>query len=388
MFFRLIEKKRDRWYQSLSENHAAKVLMRHLDTVEAWHDVQIAALKTYLFLKFECKARPLWKLCSSGAFNTADPNSSSLKPEIRAYLKSHPGASALWEYAGFATLDGREAAPALKKALEESPRQIDAKAEWRKLFHGVRYTDYLFSLPSGAGKTDLMAAVLYIDLYFAWQNPKEKRFARNFLVLVPSTRKTALVSIRRKLETFDPSKVIPEPAASQLKRLLCVDVLNVTKPAKNNLSVKNPNAQKVRFAASTTNGLGCVLVANDEILCDCLNDGGRRSRAPVEDERVRDADELRTLIGVLPNLAIFNLEAHHGDDREVLLRQVVKRWASGRGSTFVHSISFTTTPYLIELETILIADRLEVRSNDVSNAVFHCPLAERLQAPGENVGSL
>lgn len=31
-----------------------------------------------------------------------------------------------------------------------------------------------------------MAVFLYIDLYFARQIPEDKRFARNFLVLVPT----------------------------------------------------------------------------------------------------------------------------------------------------------------------------------------------------------
>ena len=41
--------------------------MRHIESVDEWRDVQIDVLKTYLFLKFECRAQPLWKLFSSGA---------------------------------------------------------------------------------------------------------------------------------------------------------------------------------------------------------------------------------------------------------------------------------------------------------------------------------
>lgn len=384
MFNRLIEKRRDRWFQNLSQNHAAKVLMRHIESRATWRDVQIDALKTYLFLKFECKAQPLWKLFSAGAFNTADPDAVSLPPESRAYLKDHPGALALWEYAGLTTAGGREEASALQQALEESPWDIDDKAAWRKLFYGIRYADYLFSLPTGTGKTDLMAAFLYIDLYFALQSPKEKRFARKFLVVVPSGVKTSLVSIQLKLESFDPSRVIPEPAASQLKRLLCFDVLDAPKPVDTSLSVGNPNARKVRFAANTTSGLGCVFVTSEAVLFDRFNKDGKPSLGPTEDGRVQGADELRSVIGELPNLSIFIAEWHHDHDRESQLRQVVKQWASGRGNTFVQTIGFTNTPHLQEAETFRIADRLEIRSNAVSNVVFHYPIGKRLEAAGQN----
>lgn len=383
MFYRLIDKKRDRWFQNLSETHAAQVLMRHIESRAAWHDVQIDALKTYLFLKFEGKAQPLWKLFSSGAFNTADPDAASLPPESRAYLQDHPGALAHWEYAGLTAPGGREAASTLKHALEESPWDIDDKAAWRKLYYGIRYADYRFSLPTRAGKTDLMAAFLDIDLYFALQNPKAKRFARNFLVIVPSGLTTSLVSIKQKLETFDPSRVIPEPAAGQLKRLLSFDVLDASKRVSNSLSVKNPNAKKVRFAASTTSVRGRVFVMSEAVLFDRLNEDGKPARGPAEDGRVRGADELRSMIGELPNLSIFITDVHLGDDRESQLRQVVKQWASGRGNTFVQTIGFTTTPYLNEAETIRIADRLEVRSNTVSNVVFHYPHGKGFEA-GQN----
>ena len=36
---------------------------------------------------------------------------------------------------------------------------------FKKIFYDVNYTDYLFSLPMGAGKTYLMAAFIYLDLY-------------------------------------------------------------------------------------------------------------------------------------------------------------------------------------------------------------------------------
>lgn len=50
----------------------------------------------------------------------------------------------------------------------------------------------------------------------------------------------------------------------------------------------------------------------------------------------------------------------------------------------MQTLGFTTTSYLEEVETIPIADRLEVRLNAVSNVVFHNPLVEGLETSEEN----
>lgn len=381
MFFQLIEKKRDRWFEGISETHPVKVLMRHIATVDALRDAQVGAVKTYLFLKLECGARPLWELFSSGIFNTSDPEQSSRFRESREYLKSHPGALALWEYAGLTSSDGKEVASALKKALEESPWEIDDAAVWRNLFYGVGYTDYLFSLPMGAGKTFLMAAFIYIDLYFARQNPQDKRFAHNFMVLAPSGLKSSIVPSLRKIQDFDPSWVIPEPAASELKKLVCFDVLDEQKSAKKSNRVRNPNAQKVNqfLATNMTGGMGYVAVTNAEkVILDRFFDGGELGLDPTEEERVKLANELRSLIGKLPNLSIFIDEVHHAADSEIRLRQVVTQWASSTENTFVQSIGFSGTPYLEKAETILITDKLKLKSNELSNIVFHYPLIKGL----------
>ena len=89
---------------------------------------------------------------------------------------------------------------------------------FRKAFYGVSYTDYLFSLPMGTGKTYLMAAFIYLDLYFAGNEPSNPAFAHNFIILAPSGLKSSIVPSLKTIQRFDPSWVIPEPAASSLKR--------------------------------------------------------------------------------------------------------------------------------------------------------------------------
>ena len=49
----------------------------------------------------------------------------------------------------------------------------------KNIFYNVSYADYLLSLPMGSGKTYLMAAFIYIDLYFASNEPENKNFAHS-----------------------------------------------------------------------------------------------------------------------------------------------------------------------------------------------------------------
>ena len=88
---------------------------------------------------------------------------------------------------------------------------------FRKAFYGVSYTDYLFSLPMGAGKTYRMAAFIYLDLYFAGNEPSNPAFAHKFIILAPSGLKSSVIPSLKTIQRFDPSWVIPEPAASSLK---------------------------------------------------------------------------------------------------------------------------------------------------------------------------
>ena len=66
-----------------------------------------------------------------------------------------------------------------------------------------------------------------------------------------------------------------------------------------------------------------------------------------EDDRDRQANELRNLIGKLPSLAIFIDEVHHAVKDEIKLRAVVNRWAEN--DTINSVIGFSGTPYLEQI---------------------------------------
>ena len=61
-----------------------------------------------------------------------------------------------------------------------------------------------------------------------------------------------------------------------------------------------------------------------------------------EYNKVKLANELRNIIGQLPNLAIYIDEVHHAADGEIKLRKVVNEWT--RAHSFNAVLGFSGTP--------------------------------------------
>lgn len=61
MFYKIIEKKRNEWFSS--QDCVVSDLVSYIERQHKMRDAQIDSIKTYLYLKIECKNRPLWELC-------------------------------------------------------------------------------------------------------------------------------------------------------------------------------------------------------------------------------------------------------------------------------------------------------------------------------------
>lgn len=381
MFYKLIKSKRDQW---ISESDCPVLnLVNYIEDKGKMRDAQIDAIKTYLFLKIACGNKPLAELLKSGHLNSltdSDIDNLPMSAESRQTIKLNPAAIALYEFAS-STDDHRNViAPQLATSILGKPKKIDFDAVIDKIFYGVSYSDYVFSLPMGAGKTYLMAAFIYLDLYFAQQEPDNKAFAHNFMVLVPSGLKTSVIPSLRTIQDFDPSWIIPEPAASKLKRELKFEMLDESKSAKKSNRTKNPNVQKIAIHEPLSELFGLVAITNAEkVILDRIDnkDGLFDFHEESEDEKDRVANELRNKIGKIPNLSILIDEVHHvassNDDNEAKLRSVVNKWTNNNTITTV--LGFSGTPYLDKKETINITDGQTFKTAEMSNIVDYYPLA-------------
>ena len=370
MFYKMIEWARDCWYASPECTVAD--LIKYIIQQGYLRDAQIEAIKTYLYLKVACNCQPLKKLFCQGAFNTLDLDELEISKGTREFLKGNPAAAALLEYALLKNEAGDQVSPKLEQQIKKNPESIDYERVFTDAFYGVSYTDYLFSLPMGAGKTYLMAAFIYLDLYFASQEPNNPAFAHNFIVFAPSGLKSSVVPSLKTIQKFDPSWVIPEPAASALKRQISFEVLDQGKTANKSNKTKNPNVQKIANHQPLSELFGLVAVTNAEkVILDRIEEkkGQLSFFEESDDEKDRQANELRNLLGKLPGLAVFIDEVHHAVSDEIKLRAVVNRWAEN--DTVNSVVGFSGTPYLEKAEKITVTDTFAVATDKITNIVYY-----------------
>ena len=373
MFYKMIERARDRWYAS--PECTVTDLIKYMIQQGYLRDAQIEAIKTYLYLKVACNCQSLKKLFCQGVFNTLDLDDLEISKSTREFLKGKKAAAALLEYALLTNEAGDQVSPKLEQQIKKDPESIHYEQVFTDAFYGVSYTDYLFSLPMGAGKTYLMAAFIYLDLYFASQEPNNPAFAHNFIVFAPSGLKSSVVPSLKTIQKFDPSWVIPEPAASALKRQISFEVLDQGKTANKSNKTKNPNVQKIANHQPLSELFGLVAVTNAEkVILDRIQEkkGQLSFFEESDDDKDRQANELRNLIGKLPGLAVFIDEVHHAVSDEIKLRAVVNRWAEN--DTVNSVVGFSGTPYLEKAEKIAIADKLSVATAEITNIVYYYPL--------------
>ena len=375
MFYHMITNTRNRWFASF--DCPVRELITYIESTGQMRDAQIDAIKTYLFLKIACDCKPLSNLFQEGYFNTMDLQTVELSGCTRTYLDTHPAAAALLEYASLRNDAGEQVSKRLEEQIRKAPESIDYNRFFHDAFYNVHYTDYLFSLPMGAGKTYLMAAFIYLDLYFAMNEPQNSNFAHNFIIFAPSGLKSSVVPSLKTIQNFIPSWVIPEPAATTIKRILTFEVLDQNKTASKSNKTKNPNVQKIANHQPLSELFGLVAVTNAEkVILDRIREknGQISMYDESDDEKDRQANELRNLIGKLPALSVFIDEVHHAVSDEIKLRAVVNRWTEG--GTVNSVIGFSGTPYLEKAEKVKVTDKLTVATSEITNTVYYYPLAD------------
>lgn len=372
MFYRLIKKKCDEWMKS--SDCTIRELMQYIYTQNKMRDAQIEAIKIYLFLKIACGNRPLWQLFTEGRFNSLDFSTMELTVEARETLTTDKAAAALLEYSLLTDKNGNQLAPELEKVIKSQSERINYEDVFKKIFYGVNYTDYLFSLPMGAGKTYLMATFIYLDLYFAQNEPDNPAFAHNFMVLAPSGLKSSIIPSLKNIQEFDPTWIIPEPTASNLRRIIKFEILDEQKSAKKSNLVRNPNAQKINNHQPLDDLMGLVAITNAEkVILDRVDKDEDTNIFDKEElVKIRIANELRDIIGKIPHLAVFIDEVHHAADGEIKLRQVVEEWT--KKHSFCGVLGFSGTPYLEKVESVKLTDSFLIKNTDLSNVVYYYPL--------------
>lgn len=373
MLNNIILEKKNKWLKS--DDCTIRNLVKYIREKGHLRDTQIEAIESYLFLKIKGQNKPLWELFSEGFFtNGTDLSKLNINQAARDYLTANINAFALYDFAR-TKIEKGTLLPELEKLIIDKPTELDYDNIIKSIFYNVSYADYLMSLPMGAGKTFLMAAFIYLDLYFADNEPENKAFAHNFLVLIPSGLKNSIVPSLKTIENFDPAWVLPEPSASKLKKLLKFDVLDEQKSAKKSNKARNPNAQKVN--ACLPNPFGQVFVVNAEkVILESFKFDAQTEIVYETDEEKDTSNDLKRLFGQIPNLTLLIDEVHHAATDDVKLRQAVNYWHSKGNITTV--LGFSGTPYLQGAETIKAGD-YTFKFSQITNTVYYYPLVTAIK---------
>ncbi len=342
-------------------------LLGYIRAQNKLREAQIEAIEIYLFLKIVGDNKPLGQLFSEGFFTPATVDEDTpLTVAARQYLTEHSVARALY-YFSCEEINNKQRFPDLAEQIMLAPDSIDYEDVISKIFYEVSYSDYLFSLPMGAGKTYLMAAIIYLELYFSQNEPDNPNFAHNFLVLIPSGLKTSITASLRTIIDFDGSWVLPAEKAAAIKHQLKFDILDEAKAANKSNKTSNPNAAKINSILPDPYGYIFVVNAEKLIL------EGRKYELFEDDEM---PNELRCKLAEIPNLALFMDEAHHTTDKDIKLRQVVNWWAKNKDykGNITSVLSFTGTPYLSKAENIKVTDTITLKNSTITNTVYYYPL--------------
>lgn len=373
MFHELIKLKMNEWYQS--GECRVKSIIDYITKQGKMRDAQIESIKLYLFFKIYCKNLPLATLFNQGYFlRNLDIDSIAITSQFRSFLYNNKSARQLYE---ISISDDKY--KALKKEIENNYETLDFEKIFSDIFHNITYSDYIYSLPMGAGKTYLMSAFIYLNLYFAMNEPYNKAFAHNFIVLAPSGLKSSIIPSLKKIKNFDVSWILPEPTASNLKNTIKYEILDEVKTDKKSNKIKNPNVQKIIQYQPYKDMFGVVFLTNAEkVILDKMDVGLNQMYINFETSKdeltlgYKIANELRDTISKIPNKAIFIDEVHHVASEEIKLHQVVSNWS--RNGNVCEVVGFSGTPYLDSKEKIKISKTLSIENEDISNTIYYYPL--------------
>lgn len=384
MFYDLIKKTSDNWLQS--EECKIKGIIEYIEKNWKLRDAQIESIKLYLFFKLHCWNKSLEYLFNNWYFlQNIDLDNLKISKKFYEFLSDQNNISArqLFEIAYLYenSWDGskKETYWKLRQAIEDNFESIDFKKVFKDIFHDTSYANYIYSLPMWAGKTFLMSAFIYLDLYFSLNEPNNKIFAHNFIVLAPSGLKSSIIPSLRKIREFDTTWIFAEPTATNLKNSLKFEILDEQKTDKKSNKIKNPNVGKIAQYQPYEDMMWVVFLTNAEkVILDHYDKDNPDNRLIYQNsdtkelETIKAANELRDTIAKIPNLAIFIDEVHHVADEEIKLHQVVE-WRC-RTWNINEVIWFSWTPYLDSPEEYKITDELSIINSDIPSTIYYYPL--------------
>jgi len=228
------------------------------------------------------------------------------------------------------------------------------------------YSNYIFALTMGLGKTVLMATTIFYEFLLANKHPRSSNYCHNALVFAPDI--TVLQSLK-EIETFDKSKVIPSEYVNWLNTHLKFHFLDDS-----GISLNILDGSKFNIIISNTQKIILKKQHKEKSLSDTLfSDSATLHKAKTLNEEFSDLYEFdaETEVELLTNqrfekltrikqLGIYVDEAHHVFGNNLAKDFGVKKSATSlrvtidelaaaltkAGTRVVGCYNYTGTPYV------------------------------------------
>jgi len=227
------------------------------------------------------------------------------------------------------------------------------------------YSNYIFALTMGTGKTILMATCIFYEFLLANKFPKDTRYCHNALVFAPD--KTVLQSLR-EIMLFDKSKVVPKEYLNFLDsnikfHFLDNDTyLNTIEGSKFNIIISNTQKIILKRKRTEINSIQKLyegITIDNEELKEATKGIWDFEKVITQDSDLKLNQRFQQLLR-LEQLGIYVDEAHHlfgnqlekdilKSSRKTSLRTTIDLLATNlkkAGTQVVACYNFTGTPYV------------------------------------------
>lgn len=374
--YSLIRSKTETWVKLEKESNQSLInnTLAHIEKTGMLRPPQKEAIETYLWIKFAAENKRLSDMVREGL----------LYDDVIAqdYDNYHTfRGNFVTQFLNQFFLDNDLNNLQKKLVSDPSGSTIDWNNLLDELLHNFDYSNYLYSLPMGAGKTFLMACFIYLDLYFATLFKKDKRFAHNFVVFAPQASKTAILPSLRTIKDFNPEWILPKEEADKLKQIITIEILDsLSSKRKDKLHGNNPNLEKVNRIKQTKD-FGMVFITNAEKVVlekyDAQDEIYIDPDSAFYDVKIaselKKTNELREALSQIPNLTVILDEVHHSygstGNGEKKLRQAVSILNQHGNVNSV--IGLSGTPYV---KTKIEVEGKNITLNQIQDIVYNYPL--------------
>jgi hypothetical protein len=250
--------------------------------------------------------------------------------------------------------------------------EVLTKEQYEPVFERMRsnarvYSNYIYALTMGVGKTILMATCIFYEFILANKFPKDPKYCHNALVFAPD--KTVLQSLR-EMQTFDMTRVVPPEYVNFLSTHIQYHFLDEAGAAlsvldKSSFNLIVSNTQKIilkrqnkdKSATDQLFGSGKPAYESNSVYEKNADLYGYEE---PEDEETLTTNQRFEKLRRLEQLGIYVDEAHHAfgtalakdmgvQQTDTSLRRTIDELATSlerSGTKVVACYNYTGTPYV------------------------------------------